>query len=226
MSVLISLLHPLFLSRTSLCVPTWNDIAHGHNLHLIKEFSHPSQILSPSFNFLHISSFIFFIFLSKSSAFLPTWLSCHHSLLLPHSPSSNSSFYLAPEMLSFSLSPPPNSFSPSCSLRFLADRWLIFGPAMLESLMLFLWYPHSHQTSASFSQSWEKVLLLGMSLLFEFPKQTPNPWGRWWGKILIVFTTVTNMWDRHWKGGFDAQWFPFILLLDSLKLDFNWANNA
>ena len=30
-----------------------------------------------------------------------------------------------------------NSSSPSCSLRFLADRWLIFGPAMLESLMLF-----------------------------------------------------------------------------------------
>lgn len=53
-----------------------------------------------------------------------------------------------------------NSSSPSCSLRFLADRWLIFGPAMLESLMLFLWYPHNHQTSASFSQSWEKVLLL------------------------------------------------------------------
>lgn len=85
---------------------------------------------------LHFFPYTFFYF-----CHFPPQLICY-LLIIPSS--SLPPLFILPSSLN-AISRPlitlSNSSSPSCSLRFLADRWLIFGPAMLESLMLFLWYP-------------------------------------------------------------------------------------
>lgn len=142
-----SLVFFFLLSSPYRCMPTCNDTAFAQNLRLVKEIPHPSCILFPPRSLFPGTFFHFFHVPPNSSAFLPTQLSSHHPFL--PAPSAAPSAQLS---LSFS-PPPPNSLSLSCSLRFLADRRLLFGPAMLENVMLFLCFLHSHQASSSFSQS-------------------------------------------------------------------------
>lgn len=179
----------LYFSVASIC----NDIPLVQkNLIYLMNF-HISLVSSPPP--LHFFPYTFFYF-----CHFPPQLICY-LLIIPSS--SLPPLFILPSSLN-AISRPlitlSNSSSPSYSLRFLADRWLIFGPAMLESLMLFLWYPTVIKHLQVSPRTEKKFCYLGYPLMSKVQKQLPSSWERWWQKIWAGLTWVTTWADLVGRG--------------------------